>query len=205
MAARDLLKAIAAAVIDALLRSTKQQGEAGPSRSKAPRSTSQVTPRLRAQRPKSVPGGQAGQSEGSPGQYGVDSTRDMLPGEIERLRPSYEPNPDGDPDPGEIVWTWVPYAENDGRGKDRPVLIISRTQDGATAGCYLSTKEHRGFISVGTGAWDSQGRESFLSPERILRVTESGMRREGHVVPRERFVAAVKALSRMQPIQGTVS
>ena len=31
-----------------------------------------------------------------------------------------------DPDPGEIVWTWVPYEEHDGRGKDRPVLLVAR-------------------------------------------------------------------------------
>ncbi|GAB5080487.1 hypothetical protein ARTHROSP310_36360 [Arthrobacter sp. AD-310] len=28
--------------------------------------------------------------------------------------------PDGEPDPGEVVWTWVPYQEDHGRGKDRP-------------------------------------------------------------------------------------
>ncbi|WP_372521259.1 type II toxin-antitoxin system PemK/MazF family toxin [Marinobacter nauticus] len=37
---------------------------------------------------------------------------------------SYAPAPDGEPDPGEIVWTWVPYEEDHSRGKDRPVLIV---------------------------------------------------------------------------------
>ena len=38
---------------------------------------------------------------------------------------SYEPQTDGAPDPGEVVWTWVPFEENDGRGKDRPVLVVA--------------------------------------------------------------------------------
>ena len=31
------------------------------------------------------------------------------------LRPVYAPSPDGLPDPGEIVWTWVPYEEDHSR------------------------------------------------------------------------------------------
>lgn len=33
---------------------------------------------------------------------------------------------DGQPDPGEVVWTWVPFEEDHSRGKDRPVLLIGR-------------------------------------------------------------------------------
>ncbi len=92
------------------------------------------------------------------------------------------------------MWTWVPYVENDGRGKDRPVLIIGRVSPTEWAACYLSTKEHPGFVSIGSGPWDSKGRESFLSPERVLRVTEEGMRRESAAVSKERFEAAVRAV-----------
>ncbi len=130
----------------------------------------------------------------SPGRSGEAATRDLMPAEIRALRPSYAPEPDGEPDPGEIVWTWVPYAEHDGRGKDRPVLIIARIDAGSFAGCYLSTKEHRGFVSIGSGGWDPQGRESFLSPERVLRVQAQGMRREGQVLPRDRFEVAIRAV-----------
>ena len=138
----------------------------------------------------------------SPGQYGDGATRDLSRGEIERLRPSYGPKPDGDPDPGEIVWTWVPYVENDGRGKDRPVLIIARIDEDATAGCYLSTKRHDGFVSIGAGPWDSQGRESYVSPERVLRISNDGMRREGHVLPLEAFERAVAVVAREQGFRG---
>lgn len=149
-------------------------------------------------RPTSVQGGNGSHGHGnnatpleSPGQFGDGQTRDLDRSEFSKVRLEYAPNPDGDPDPGEIVWTWVPYVENDGRGKDRPVLIIGRIDATSVVGCYLSTKQHRGFISIGSGAWDSQGRESYLSPERLLRVTHTGMRREGVQIDKAGFAAAV--------------
>ena len=39
---------------------------------------------------------------------------------------TYAARPDGRPDPGEIVWTWVPFEEDHTQGKDRPVLLIGR-------------------------------------------------------------------------------
>lgn len=137
---------------------------------------------------------QFGVYENSPGQFGAGATRDIMPDELRRVRLEYAPHIDGDPDPGEIVWTWVPYVENDGRGKDRPVLIIGRIDDSTVVGCYVSTKQHRGFISIGRGDWDAQGRESFLAPERILRITHEGMRREGALVNRDAFSTAVRGV-----------
>lgn len=183
--------------VDAFLRAARRsQNGSAPKPKQSPQ---RPAPTLRpstteAPRPQS-PASRGDYSE-SPGQYGAGATRDLTAAEARGLRPSYAPQTDGDPDPGEIVWTWVPYVENDGRGKDRPVLIIARIDEDATAGCYLSTKEHRGFVSIGSGPWDSKGRESFLSPERLLRVTHDGMRREGTVLPRERFEPAVAAVLR---------
>src|SRR6476469_6178015 len=36
----------------------------------------------------------------------------------------YAPEADGEPDPGEVVWAWVPYEEDASQGKDRPVLLL---------------------------------------------------------------------------------
>ncbi|WP_449280831.1 type II toxin-antitoxin system PemK/MazF family toxin [Leucobacter sp.] len=149
---------------------------------------------VRSSSPPAVPGGL--------GRGQTTRTRDLTPAEIRELRPSYSPQPDGDPDPGEVVWAWVPYAENDGRGKDRPVLIVARIDARTTAGCYLSTKQHRGFVSVGTGGWDGQGRESFLAPDRVLRISDEDMRREGHVLARDRFARAVETVVRTHAIRG---
>ena len=103
--------------------------------------------------------------DASPGQYGPGATRDLTRAESAQISPSYSPSADGDPDPGEVIWTWVPYVENDGRGK-------------------------------GSGARDSKGRESFLNPERLLRITDEGMRREGTVMPKARFGAATAEIMR---------
>ena len=129
--------------------------------------------------------------EGSPGQFGPGRTRDIQPEDLARLRLEYAPNPDGDPDPGEVIWTWVPYVENDGRGKDRPVLIIGRLDARTVVGCYLSTKQHPRFIPIGTGGWDSKGRESFLSPGRLLQISHEGMRRESAQIDKQRFEATI--------------
>ena len=64
---------------------------------------------------------------------------------------------DGDPDPGEIVWTWVPYEEDPSQGKDRPVVIIGRRGD-MLVGVPLTTKrdDREPQVEVGTGDWDSR-------------------------------------------------
>ena len=54
---------------------------------------------------------------------------------------SYTPAHDGDPDPGEIVWTWVPFEEDHSRGKDRPVLVIGRDESWLLA-LMLTSQDH---------------------------------------------------------------
>ena len=110
---------------------------------------------------------------------------------------SYEPAPDGDPDPGEIVWTWVPYEEDHGRGKDRPVLVIGR--DGAwLLALMLTSRDHdrdaadeqrhgRQWMDIGTGPWDRRGRPSEVRLDRVIRVDPDGVRREGAVLDSSRF------------------
>lgn len=109
----------------------------------------------------------------------------------------YAPNLDGVPDPGEIVWTWVPFEEDFERGKDRPVLLIGR--DGTwLLGLMLTSKDHhrdaadearwgRRWIDVGAGTWDSKDRPSEVRLDRVLRVDPRKVRREGAVLDRNRF------------------
>ena len=47
----------------------------------------------------------------------------------------YTPSLDGDPDPGEIVWAWVPYEDDPTQGKDRPVVVIGRRGRGRSSAC----------------------------------------------------------------------
>jgi len=52
---------------------------------------------------------------------------------------SYSPVRDGNPDPGEIVWTWVPFEENNGQGKDRPVLVVAAEKNGTLLAVQLTS------------------------------------------------------------------
>ncbi len=103
---------------------------------------------------------------------------------------SYSPNLDGDADPGEIVWTWVPYEDDPSQGKDRPVLVVGRA--GRTLqGLMLSSQGDRDgqphWFALGPGAWDRESRPSWVRLDRVLTVDEDGIRREGAVLDRQRF------------------
>ena len=126
-------------------------------------------------------------STGSAGRYPGDFTG--------RPTVSYSPRLDGAADPGEIVWTWVPFEEDHTRGKDRPVLLIGR--DGRwLLGLMLSSKGHdaaqparggRRWVDIGAGAWDRQRRPSEVRLDRIVRVDPASVRREGAILDKRRF------------------
>jgi hypothetical protein len=127
---------------------------------------------------------------GSPGEFGPDATVEVDPHRIGPVRMSYSPQPGGTPDPGEIVWTWVPFEENDGRGKDRPVLVVAVESAGTYLALQLTSKDHDGkgdFVSVGAGGWDGEHRPSWVNLDRVIQVHEGGMRREAAALPREPF------------------
>jgi hypothetical protein len=102
----------------------------------------------------------------------------------------YAPQPDGQADPGEVVWTWVEYEDDPSQGKDRPVLVVGR--DGRTLlGLMLSSQHERdgqrNWYALGPGAWDREERPSWVRLDRVLEVDEDGIRREGAVLDRGRF------------------
>jgi PemK-like, MazF-like toxin of type II toxin-antitoxin system len=109
----------------------------------------------------------------------------------------YAPARDGDADPGEVVWTWVPYEDDPRQGKDRPVLVIGRL--GAdVAALALTSKAHddRHHVPIGTGRWDADGRPSWVKLDRLLQLDPDTIRREGAVIERTRFDAVVAAFER---------
>ncbi len=109
---------------------------------------------------------------------------------------TYAPEPGREPDPGEVVWTWVPYEDDPSQGKDRPVALFGRRR-GDLVGVALTTKEdHPHQVLVGTGAWDREGRPSYAKLERILDVDADRVRRVGGVLDKKRFDDLVFALRR---------
>jgi hypothetical protein len=113
------------------------------------------------------------------------------------VQTDYAPHPDGLPDPGEVVWAWVPYEDDPTQGKDRPVLVIG--VDGADlVALVMTSKDHdrdaaqeasagRYWMDVGTGAWDAQARPSEVRLNRILRLDPAAVRREGAALPQALF------------------
>ena len=124
---------------------------------------------------------------------------------------SYEPNPGNGnvADPGEIVWTWVPFEEDHSKGKDRPVLVIGRDGPWLLA-LPLTSKDHdldpvqkaragRNWTDIGSGPWDNRGRASEVRVDRILRVDSAGVRRVGAVLDEGRFNEVAATMRRPAP------
>ncbi len=152
----------------------------------------------------SAPPHRAGSDGGSPPPDG----QRHYPGDFRGIPAiAYAPKPDGQPDPGEIVWTWVPFEEDNSVGKDRPVLLVGSDGDWLLA-VMLTSKDHdhdarrqhqagREWVDVGSGGWDKSGRPSEVRVNRIIRVDPEAIRREGAVLARERFEEVATAIRAM--------
>ena len=123
-------------------------------------------------------------------------------------RAEYAPESDGRPDPGEVVWTWVAYEEDASRGKDRPVLVLARDGD-ALLCLQLTSKDHdrdaaqeaswgRHWTDIGSGDWDRERRPSEVRLDKVLRVREADVRREGAALDRRRFDEVVAEMRRVR-------
>ena len=117
---------------------------------------------------------------------------------------SYTPVMDGDADPGEVVWTWVPYQEDASVGKDRPAVVIGAQGEGVYI-LQLTSKDHtrdaaqeaaagRYWLDIGSGDWDSKGRPSEVRLDRALWVKATDVRREGAILPKKTWQLIVDAL-----------
>ena len=117
---------------------------------------------------------------------------------------SYTPVMDGDADPGEVIWTWVPYQEDASVGKDRPAVVIGAQGEGVYI-LQLTSKDHtrdaaqeaaagRYWLDIGAGDWDSKGRPSEVRLDRALWVKATDVRREGAIRPKKTWQLIVDAL-----------
>lgn len=109
----------------------------------------------------------------------------------------YDPRPGNTADPGEVVWTWVPFEEDHTQGKDRPVLVVG-TEGRWLLALPMTSKDHdrdaaqeasqgRYWVDVGTGGWDRERRESEVRVNRIVRVDPAQVRRIAERVSPEVF------------------
>ncbi|WP_239456472.1 type II toxin-antitoxin system PemK/MazF family toxin [Nocardioides solisilvae] len=123
---------------------------------------------------------------------------------------TYGPEVDGEPDPGEVVWGWVPYEDDPRQGKDRPVLLLAH-HDGEWLGLMLSSQDHdrdaedearwgRHWMDVGTGGWDRQGRPSEVRLDRLIRLDDASIRREGAALDPKVFEMVVSEARRIHDL-----
>lgn len=114
----------------------------------------------------------------------------------------YSPHIDGDPDPGEVVWTWVPFQEDPDQGKDRPVVVIGR-RGANLVGIPLTTKadDREAQFKLGTGGWDPRRRTSYARIWRLVDIPPNATRREGGVLDAERFEGLVKVVDRYYDVK----
>lgn len=137
----------------------------------------------------------------------ANTTAGKYPGDYRGLPElSYAPQRDKVADPGEVVWAWIPYEEDHGCGKDRPSLVIGF--DGKWALVLpMSSQDHRAdraqeqragrhWVEVGAGAWDSQGRSSWVRVDRIVRVHPDDVRRHAGEIDRATFNRVASGLRR---------
>ncbi len=164
----------------------------------------------RARTPSPSPGPRASSPAAAPGTRGTGPasapSRHGYAGDYAGpVRPVYAPQPDGDPDPGEVVWAWVPYEDDPAQGKDRPVLLIGRN-GGRLLALMMTSRDRNNsnasdprYLDVGTGPWDSKGRPSEVKLDRVLQLDPESVRREGAVMGAEVFRQVVQALAKLRP------
>ncbi len=135
--------------------------------------------------------------------HSAPPTRPAYPGDFRGVvHPVYAPDLDGRPDPGEIVWTWVPFEEDHSRGKDRPVLVVGRDGPWLLA-LMLSSRDHdtapsprhEHWLDLGSGEWDRERRASEVRLDRVVRVDPAQVRREGAMLDRRRFDVVARSLA----------
>ncbi|WP_311647919.1 type II toxin-antitoxin system PemK/MazF family toxin [Rothia mucilaginosa] len=175
-------------------KSESRQGEARTSGSSAPKPS--------ASKSSSAPKPSAPASTGASGASGASDGSDY-PGDYrDIINFEYSPSLDGDADPGEIVWTWVPFEEDHSQGKDRPVLLVGRDGEYLLA-LMMTSKDHNNrehadpnYLDIGSGPWDPQGRASEVKLNRVIRVRPDAMRREGAIMPEDTFRLIERAWTR---------
>lgn len=191
-----LLPHLQKAAEDMLNEAASSKGSDGSHESKGEerRASSQSSPKPSAPKPsastRSASTASASAGSDYPGDY-----RDMINFE-------YSPSLDGDADPGEIVWTWVPFEEDHSQGKDRPVLLVGRDGEYLLA-LMMTSKDHNNrehadpnYLDIGSGPWDPQGRASEVKLNRVIRVRPDSMRREGAIMPEDTFRLIERAWTR---------
>jgi len=145
-----------------------------------------------------------------PGVPNPDPNAKPYPGDYHGpIEAEYQPILDGDADPGEVVWGWVPFEDDPTRGKDRPALVIGRDGPWVLA-LPMTTADHRRdfkqeanegryWTPLGSGPWDHDGRENDVRTNRVIRLDPYAIRREGAIIDEPTFYRVIAAMGKVPP------
>ena len=73
---------------------------------------------------------------------------------------------------------------------ERALVVIGRTGDHVLGLITSPNPEHADdekWLDIGSGPWDEQGRRSWLRLDKVIKVAETAIRRQGAVIPLGRF------------------
>ncbi|APT85230.1 type II toxin-antitoxin system PemK/MazF family toxin [Corynebacterium aquilae] len=101
----------------------------------------------------------------------------------------YAPDMDGQADPGEVVWVWVP-DETTGSAQERALVVVGRTRQHILGLLISPNSQHATestWLDIGSGAWDTSGKNCWVRLDKVVRVAEDAIRRQGAIMPRRRF------------------
>lgn len=102
----------------------------------------------------------------------------------------YAPDMDGQAEPGEVVWIWAPSDGADAPPRERAMLVIGRDRHTILGLLISPNPRHAGaesWLDIGAGEWDPAGRQCWVRLDRVLEVSEQGVRRQGALFPQRRF------------------
>lgn len=102
----------------------------------------------------------------------------------------YAPNMDGQVDPGEVVFFLAQGDNASDQPQERALIVVGRIGDQIT-GLLTSPNPNnqwkKTWIDIGAGPWDTQGRQAWARVDKVIRISESDIRRQGAVIPPARF------------------
>lgn len=102
----------------------------------------------------------------------------------------YAPDMDGQAEPGEVVWIWAPSDGPDLPPRERAMLVVGRDRHTILGLLISPNPQHAGaesWLDIGAGEWDASGRQCWIRLDRVLEVSEQGVRRQGALFPPRRF------------------
>ncbi|MDO4686069.1 MAG: type II toxin-antitoxin system PemK/MazF family toxin [Corynebacterium sp.] len=111
----------------------------------------------------------------------------------------YAPDMDGQADPGEVVWIMVNTNGPDHPPTERAIVVVGRAAHnilGLLISPDTTHKDEHNWLDIGAGGWDESSRQCWVRLDKVLEVPELDIRRQGAIIPRQRFERIANRLRR---------